>query len=421
MPVEKFFKLTAEGRLYLECGLPEKNLIDFINSNPKKSVKIEKAIVHVKNFPVALKWAMEKGWVDREGSELFLAKMPQEIPEQDALAKIDKGKLVDEGILNVLLQRRLVEKIIVGEVDKLVGREVTNLTPELIKTGIWKRVRFKPYNVEVAGKKVYAGKRHPYNQFLWKVRKKLVELGFREMTGPTIEMEFWNFDALYQPQNHPARDWAQTYSIKDPKFGSLPTNKIVGQVKSTHENGWKTGSSGWGYDWGIKKASQLMPRAHDTAISPRYMAKGLEIPGKYFSLVRCYRPDVIDVKHGVEFYQMGGIVLGENLNFKHLLGLLKTFVKEIAGIGKIKFATAYFPFTEPSCEILGKHPELGWTELAGSGIFRPELTLPLGIDVPVIAWGFGVDRLAMHNLGINDIRELFTRNLEWLRSQKVVM
>lgn len=418
---ETFYRLTEEGKRYLESGLPEKKLIDFLNSNPKKSIEIEKAIAHVKNFSIALKWAMDKGWVDRERDEIFLVKMPINIPEQQALEKISKNEFIDDKLLELLQQRRLVEKAVIGDADKLIGKEVTTLTPELLKTGIWKQVKLKPYNVEAVGKRSFSGKRQPYNQFLRQVRTKLFELGFKEIQGLTITTEFWNFDALYQAQNHPSRDWTQTYSLKYPNYGDLPSKEIVERVKATHENGWKTGSTGWGYKWSEKKASQLMPIAHDTAISPMtLLLKGLEIPGKYFQIQRCYRPDVIDATHGVEFNQMGGFVIAPDLNFRHLLGLLKMLAIEFTGAKEMKFYTDYYPFTEPSVQVSVKHPELGWIELAGAGIFREELTRPLGINIPVIAWGFGIDRLAMFKLQLNDIRELFTRNLEWLRNKTML-
>jgi len=423
------YKLTEEGEEYLKNGLPEKNLVKFLDSLPQKTATIGKTFFHVKNYPIALKWALEKGWIIKQADRLTLLKPPYETQEEIALKQIYEGKKVDEKILKVLMERNLVVKVsetYIKTEKELVkaGNIIDELTHEMIITGLWKGKKFKPIEVEVVKKrlgKVTPGKRHPYNQFLMHVRKKLVKLGFEEMVGPTIETEFWNFDALFQPQNHPARDWTQTYSLKYPKErGRLPLKSIVEKVKATHENGWKTGSTGWGYKWSAEKAAQLMPRAHDTAITPRYLARGVKIPGRYFNIVRCYRPDVIDATHGVEFYQTGGIVVAKDLTFKHLLGLLKQFALEIAGIKKVRFFTDYYPFTEPSCQISGKHPELGWIELAGSGIFRPELTEPLGIKEPVIAWGFGVDRLAMHALKINDIRELFTRNLQWLRSQKVV-
>jgi phenylalanyl-tRNA synthetase alpha chain len=404
------FELTEEGKMYLDSGLPEKDLVDILKGGPMNFDEVKEKI---NNFSVALQWAKKKGWVEVKDGSLCIVNEPSKIPEQEALKKIEAGEDVGPKILETLIQRRLVKKVVRGEVDKLVGKEVTNLTPQLLKTGLWKKVKFKPFNVEAVGKKTYPGKRQPYNQFLMYVRRKLVELGFKEMVGPTIETEFWNFDALFQPQNHPARDWTQTYNLKYPKYGRLPSNKIVSNVKASHE-------SGWGYKWDAKKASRLMPRAHDTTISPRYLAKGVEIPGKYFNIVRCYRPDVIDAMHGVEFNQTGGFVIAEDLTFKHLLGLLKQFAVEIAGAKKTKFYSDYYPFTEPSCQISIKHPKLGWVEAAGAGMFRPELTEPLGIKEPVIAWGFGIDRMAMHALNITDIRYLFSRNLKWLRKQKVM-
>ncbi|MCK4634389.1 MAG: phenylalanine--tRNA ligase subunit alpha, partial [Candidatus Aenigmarchaeota archaeon] len=285
--------------------------------------------------------------------------------------------------------------------------------PSLLKTGLWRDVKLKKYNIKAKGKKIHPGKIQPYQKFILQVRKKLVELGFKEMTGPIIETEFWNFDALFQPQNHPARDWTDTYSLKNPVYGKLPDKKIVEAVKKSHENSWK-------YEWSEKKASKLTPRAHDTAISPRYLARGVEIPGKYFNLVRCFRPDVIDATHKVEFNQLGGFVIGEEMSLKHLLGLLKMFATELGGAEEVKFLPDYYPFTEPSVQISIKHKKLGWIELAGAGIFRRELTEPLGVKVPVIAWGVGIDRLAMCALGIKDIREMFSQNLSWLRNFKVL-
>ena len=419
------YRLTEEGKKYLEQGLPEKNLIEILKK--KRKISIKEAKKKIENFAIAIQWAKKNGWVMAVQGEIELIKVPESYPEELALRAVSEGKEINQEILSLLVKRNLIEKEredIVKIAEKLVGKEIANLTPELIKTGLWREVKLKPYNVEATGKRIYPGKRQPYNQFLMHVRQKLVELGFKEMTGPIIETEFWNFDALYQAQNHPSRDWAQTYSLKYPQCGSLPEKKIIEHVRATHENGWKTGSRGWGYKWSSKKASKLMPRAHDTAISPRYLSgtKGkIEIPGKYFNMVRCYRPDIIDATHGVEFIQTGGFVIAEDLTLKDLLGLLKQFAFEIAGAKKVKFYPDYYPFTEPSVQISAKHPELGWMELAGSGIFREELTKPLGINVPVIAWGFGLDRLAMYKLGINDIRHMFSLNLKWLRNQKVIM
>jgi len=413
------YKLTDEGREYLAKGLPEKRLVESID----KDTGIKEAKSKVENFSIALSWAKKNGWVKLEKGMIKVLKRPGKIPEQDALEAVSKGKPVDSETLNTLLKRKLIAEDRETESKKameMVGKEVTNLTPELIKTGVWKDVKLKPYNVRAVGSRVYPGKRQPYNQFLDSVRAKLVSLGFKEMTGPHIETEFWNFDALYQAQNHPSRDWTQTYALKHPTHGDLPDKKIVDRVKATHENGWETGSTGWGYEWDPKKASNLMPRAHTTACSARRIAQGVDVPGKYFAISRCFRPDVIDATHGVEFNQAEGIVIDEGLTFRDMLGLLEQFAVEMAGAEKVKFYPDYYPFTEPSVQVSVKHPDLGWIEIAGAGIFRPELTEPLGLKQPVIAWGFGIDRLAMYKLGIVDIRELFSRNLQWLRNSRII-
>jgi phenylalanyl-tRNA synthetase alpha chain len=115
-----------------------------------------------------------------------------------------------------------------------------------------------------------------------------------------------------------------------------------------------------------------------------------------------------------------GIVIDESLSLRNLLGVLEIFAREIAGAEELRFYPDYYPFTEPSVQLSAKHPELGWIEFGGSGIFREELTRPLGIDVPVIAWGIGIDRLAMFKLGVQDIRYLFSSDLKWLREARVV-
>lgn len=418
------YVLTQEGKNYHKHGLPEKRLIELLEDKNGVYMK-EASKVLGKEFSIALQWCKKYKCIDvTDGKLILTGDIPRGIKEQEAALKdLSSGKELKESILTLLIQRKLAEKAtesMVERAEKYVGKEITNLNLDIIKTGAWKKVKIKPYNVEATGKQLYIGKRHPYNRFLQEARQKLIEIGFEEMTGPTIELEFWNFDALFQPQNHPSRDWAQTYSLVKPKQGTLPDKSLVERVKAAHENGWKTGSTGWGYLWNPEKAAKLMPRAHDTAISPRYLAKGVKIPGRYFSLVRCYRPDIIDATHGVEFNQLGGFVVDESLTFRSLLGVLKEFAFEFADAEKVKFLPDYYPFVEPGVQLSAKHPKLGWVELAGAGIFREEMTKPLGVDVPVIAWGLGIDRLAMFKLGITDIRQLFSQDLKWLRDFTVL-
>jgi len=210
--------------------------------------------------------------------------------------------------------------------------------------------------------------------------------------------------------------------VKSPTHGNLGAYEhFLENVREAHENGWKTGSKGWCYKFSLDEAARLVLRSHGTALSSRTLVSPrLEIPGKYFSIVRCYRPEVTDRTHLTEFNQVEGIVVSAELNLRDLLGVLKRFAIEIAGADKVKFRPDYFPFTEPSVELLAYKEGYGWMEFGGSGIFRPELTEPLGISVPVIAWGLGVDRLFMMKTGADDIRYLFTEDLEWIRKQEML-
>jgi len=407
------YRLTEEGKDYLKHGLPEQQLCILLS---KGTLALDDAKKKVKSFSVALAWAKQKKLVTFEGGKLALIKQPKDWPEQIAMAAIANGDETHIEIISTLLKRRLVEEVrddIKSRAEKLVGSEVAELTPELISTGLWRKVTIKPYNVTAVGERISPGKRQPYGAFLDDVRRKLMSLGFREMNGPLIESEFWNFDALFQPQSHPARDWADTYQLKEPSQGNLPAKKLVGAVSNAHEGGWK-------YDWNPAKAARLMPRAHCTAVSARTLASEPVIPGKYFCIGRCFRPDVLDATHLIEFNQVEGIVIDSRLTFRNLLGILKMFATEIAGAENVKFTPDYYPFTEPSVQMSAKHPELGWVEFGGAGIFREELTNALGVKEPVIAWGIGIDRLAMFKLGVKDIRYLFTTDLDWLRNEAVV-
>jgi len=294
------------------------------------------------------------------------------------------------------------------------SNELTVLKKENIKQD---NLKLKKYDVVADVAPYYGGKKQGYLEFLDLIKQKMVELGFQEMESPLVTPEFYNFDVLYQPQNHPARTWTDTYNL-DTKHKGEFDEKIAKLVKEAHEKGGISGSKGWGGSWSIDVARKLMPAAHGTAGSAKKMATGVK-EGKYFALARVYRPDVVDATHLCEFNQLDGFVIGDNISFKSLLGMLETFAKEVAGAEETMFLPDYYPFTEPSVQLSAKHPKLGWVEFGGAGIFRPEITETLGIKGRVIAWGLGIDRLAMFNLGIKDIRDLFSNNLEMLRKQKV--
>lgn len=301
----------------------------------------------------------------------------------------------------------------------VVTEEASVLTPEMLKQGTWKDKKFRAYNISLNPPRQSIGRKHPYKEFLDFVKYKFIGMGFEEMRGPLVENEFWDMDALYMPQFHPARNIHDVYFVKEPGYSRQIEAPFGKQVATTHKSGGRTGSTGWRYPFDIERAKRLILRSQGTAVSARTLASGPKVPGKYFSIARCFRYDAVDATHAPDFYQVEGIVLGEDINFKTLLGLLKLFGQEIARAKEFQFRPAYFPFTEPSVELHVKHPELGWMELGGAGMFRPEVTMPLGVQVPVIAWGLGLDRMAMVALGIKDIRDLFSRDLDFIRTGKI--
>jgi phenylalanyl-tRNA synthetase alpha chain len=299
-----------------------------------------------------------------------------------------------------------------------VAEEVSQLTPELLKDGVWKQKRFRKYTISLRAPRIAAGKRHPYREFLDLVKTKLVSMGFQEMRGSLVETEFWNMDALFMPQFHPARDIHDVYFVKKPTHARTIAEPFLTKVAEAHQHGGDTGSTGWRYQFDVERAKRLVLRSQGTAVSARTLATAPAVPGKYFSIARCFRYDQVDATHATDFFQVEGIVLGDDINFRTLLGLLNLFAREVAQAKESKFLPAYFPFTEPSVELHVRHPRLGWMELGGAGLFRPEVTLPLGVTVPVIAWGLGLDRMAMVALGIHDIRDLFSGDLDMIRTTR---
>jgi phenylalanyl-tRNA synthetase alpha chain len=307
------------------------------------------------------------------------------------------------------------------EARGLSGEELSKLTPEMLEDGSWRGKAFRRYNIDLSPPRILGARRHPYRTFLDYVKWKLISLGFEEMEGPLVESEFWNMDALFMPQFHSARDIQDVYFVKEPSEERGLDDELIERVARIHENGGDTSSRGWNYAFDRKRTRRLVLRSQTTALSARTLAAGPKIPGKYFGMSRCFRYDTVDATHGCDFTQVEGIVLGRELDFKTLLGILKLFAIEVAKADEVVFAPSYFPFTEPSVEAHVKHPDLGWIEMGGAGIFRPEVTAPFGVDVPVLAWGLGLDRMAMVALGIKDIRDLFSRDLDRVRGQRIDM
>jgi phenylalanyl-tRNA synthetase alpha chain len=440
--------LTDEGRTFARVGLPERIiLLEVKNRGGRMSLKeaLQHSKLAEKYGSIATGWISRKNWgtVEKSGSDLVIVAR-SEAPvddDEEILARLKSDILILEELPPVLKEaalrltkRNLVHSKVRNDREVEItdtGRsegtsaqsisEVTSLTGSMIVSGEWEKVKLRSYNVASAVPRSYPGKYHPYLRFLRMVKRKLVALGFREAVGPLVETAFINCDCLYMPQDHPAREIHDLYYLKDPSRASLEEyGSLVDRVAQTHENGWKTGSTGWRYNFSRDEASKLILRSHGTALSVRTMlSKDLQIPGKYFAIARCFRPDMLDKTHLTEFNQAEGIVLDPSLSLRNLLGILEMFAKEVAGADRVRFKPDYFPFTEPSVELQAYREGYGWMEFGGSGIFRPEVTEPLGVKVPVLAWGLGIDRLYMMSRRIQDIRQLFTSDLDWIREQTV--
>jgi phenylalanyl-tRNA synthetase alpha chain len=445
---QRAITLTDEGKQHAKAGLPERRLIKSLvklgGSAPLEKV-VSDATLEREFLPIALGWLQRKGWakVKEKGRALETVGKAPEGSDEILLSRLyAKGTLNVEELksnlqsaVSILKSRKLLEvrdrttrimeltqagrKLV--EKGLRIAEEVSQLTPELIVSGKWRDVKLRKYNIEAPVVATWPGKKHPYARFLDELKEKLVALGFKEMTGPIVETCFFNFDGLYTPQDHPAREIFGVYLVKSPQYGNVQNYaSVVQNVKKTHENGWKTGSTGWRYRFSAKETRRLILRAHGTALSVRTLvSRELEIPGKYFAIARCYRPDVVDKTHLSEFNQVEGIVVGKELTLRDLLGALERFAIDIAGADKVKFRPDYFPFTEPSVELVAYKKGYGWLEFGGSGIFRPEVTQPLGVRVPVLAWGLGVDRLFMMKARIDDIRYLFAQDLDWIRRKEL--
>lgn len=301
----------------------------------------------------------------------------------------------------------------------LPSEEITQLTPKMLKERSWVGKRFKPYDLNIVTFKSYPGHIHPVRELIREIREIFLSLGFREEFGPLIEVSFINFDMLFQPQDHPAREMQDTFYLKNPDKDEIPYHDLIEKIKLTHENGWITGSRGWRYKWSLEEAKKLVLRTHTTSVTVKALYETGEKEDKIFTIGSVFRNETVDYKHLVEFMQVDGIVIHPNANIRWLMGIIEYFYKKM-GFKKVRFWPSYFPYTEPSLQpsIYVKKWDK-WLELGGAGIFRPEVTIPLGVKWPVLAWGLGLERLLMIKYDLNDIRTIYKNEIGWLRKVSV--
>ncbi|MDH5447679.1 MAG: phenylalanine--tRNA ligase subunit alpha [Candidatus Bathyarchaeota archaeon] len=434
--------LNEEGKTYVKKGLPERRIINSLitlGGKAKVDEVVEDAKLESQLVPIALGWLHRKGWakIERKERTLKALKDPQKGKDEEILTLLAEKDIVvteelskeKQGAVVTLGKRKLVEteektfrileltakgRRFIKKGVKIV-EEVSQLTPELIVTGKWRETKLRKFNVTASGPPAYPGKVHPLQQIIERAREIFLEMGFTEIRGPLVETAFWNFDALFQPQDHPAREMMDTFYLSSPNSGELPEKSVVDAVAKTHEDGWTTGSKGWGYKWSQKEAKRLVLRTHTTSETIKYLSKHKKPPIKVFSVDRVYRNEQLTYKHTAEFYQIEGIVVDKGVTLRDLMGTLKTFYSRF-GLKMVQFWPCYFPYTEPSAQAMVYVPKLKhWMELCGMGMFRPEVLAPMGIKYPVLAWGGGLERIAMLELGLDDIRLLYGNRLGWIR------
>ena len=227
---------------------------------------------------------------------------------------------------------------------------------------------------------------HPLTLLANQALQVFSELGFEIATGPELESDWYNFYVLNFPKDHPALDMQDTFWVRDPEGESATTGKKV-------------------------------LRTHTTTVTARAVEKaGIDgrMPCAFISIGKVFRNEATDITHEMQFFQIDGTMVGENISIADLKGVLTHFYKKMLGPEvEIEFSPSFFPFTEPSLEVFAKFKGK-WLEMMGSGMLHPNVLRNCGLDsskVQGFAFGGGLDRIAMIKWGIPDVRLFYQGDL----------
>ena len=429
-------KLGAQGQSALSEGLLEARLWDWYQSASEPSMaNLQQSFARHEAGPgIGL---LKKLGVTMTGGSFTCAdevKVSEVISErQDFLAKLPQiASDLDDDMLNHFKSRRNFIEFVDSttrtwaltpegssiDSNLLVETTMVNeITPELLQSDAWKDAEFRRFDVTLESATPRTGRSHPMQSLIERIRHIFLEMGFSEIVEDYVQTAGWNMDALFIPQDHPAREMQDTFYLDNPKSMDLPKD-LTDKWSEIHRTGGDTGSTGWGGDFSPETSQKGLLRTHTTVNTIQYLAENPNQPCRMFAVDRVFRKEAIDRTHLPEFHQIEGIIMEEGANLQMLVTTLKTFYAKM-GYPEVRVRPAYFPYTEPSLEIEVKWRGK-WLELGGAGIFRPEVTEPLGIEHPVLAWGMGLERLAMLVLGLDDIRQLYISDLEWLRNQPLI-
>ena len=404
------YSLGKNGLDALKNGLPERRLANLVNDGPKTFDEVRSSL-QGPDFNAAIGHAKKNDWVNIEktdtGSKISLKQVPTESWAEKTISIIGEG---EKSASILRLQKSF--KSLLERPDFLIQHEEKIKAVSLSETG--KKIDLEKLDsdaidVEADVPHVHAARIHPLKDTINEIRETFVHLGFTEINGNLSQSSFWNFDALFTPQDHPARELQDTFYLKDLNAKQLATPTQIKNVSNAHKKGWR-------YYWDIQEARRMVLRTHTTCITIKHLADKKPDEARIFSLGRVFRNEKLSFKHLAEFNQVEGVVVGKHITLRDLMGIQKEFYRKI-GLTKVKFWPTFFPYTEPSLQSMVYNEKLGkWIELFGMGIFRPEVTKPLGITKPVLAWGGGIERIAMLKFGLDDVREFYNNNLSWLRT-----
>ena len=429
---------SDEAVKYARDGLPEERALSLIIEKGKMSLTELRNEMGENDTKIAISQLAKMG-LKPENGILIYSKDGEIIKNVQKRRKILKsivsGNGIDSSLLpelqNLLKRSGLIEKrqrkirliTLTQEgkkalLDEQDTESIGEITPEMIASGEFKNYRFRAYDLNLPGERKERNGYHPLTILIDEIRAIFSSLGFTEVRDNYIELTGWNMDALFIPQNHSARDMQDTFYIERKKAEDIDPEflKLFERSGKIHKYGTE-GHKGWGFDWSIEEAKKTVLRTHTTASSMRALWREPDVEKAVFSVDRVFRHESVDWKHLAEFHQVEGAIYSRNANLQTLIWIMKKFYGSL-GFESIELVPSYYPYTEPSMDVIvnidGKEVEMG-----GSGVIRQEVREILGLKYPVVAWGLGLERLAMLYNELKDIRGIYNSDLGWLRNYRI--
>lgn len=318
---------------------------------------------------------------------------PQQLQDLKVRYLGKKGELTD--VLRGMAQLSAEERPLIGQIANTIRTEIESLIEtkqvQFVRLETERRLQSETIDVTLPGRAVSLGAIHPLNKIIEEVEDIFIGMGYTIAEGPEVEQDYYNFEALNLPKDHPARDMQDSFYITD----------------------------------------EMLMRTHTSPVQIRTMqAMNGEVPVKIICPGRVYRRDDDDATHSHMFTQIEGLVIDRHVRMSDLKGTLLQFVQRMfGGQTQIRMRPSYFPFTEPSAEVdvtcvicngdgCRVCKQTGWLEILGSGMVHPRVLEMSGYDPAQysgFAFGMGVERIAMLKYGIDDIRHFYTGDLRFLR------